>query len=989
MMEFLGKVFEIVKNIGEQLEIGKTIKEWYEYHSGLEESMQNLKRERDYLSAQENDINDQIRSAEHRPWKKLKTEVEVWLKDKQLMENDVQNLEREVVGERSIFSRARLGKRVIKKIQEVEKLQEKGRAFDGLLVDDFPTRGLLMPPTKDFVESTKARNVERVWECLMNEDIGKIGVYGMGGVGKTTIMKHIYNQISKGTDKFDIVYWVTISKAFEIPKLQSDIAKALNLPLSSDEDETIRARELYAALSRNKKYVLILDDLWEAFRLERVGIPEPTQCNGCKIVLTTRTLDVCRRMDCRAVKVELLTEQEALTLFLKKVVRKDVELAPDVKPIAAIIAKKCARLPLAIITVAGSLRRLEGIHEWRDALNEFTNLMNEVSGGENAVFEQLKFSYSRLGDKVVQDCFLYCSLFPEDCEIAEYQLIELWIAEGLIPEMNSVEAMVDKCHSILGKLTSTCLLETASEFGSRHVRIHDVIRDMAFKITGGRYRCMEKDGGLWSEDHEKISFIFKFNHRTELPIRPPVCPRLTTLLLQNNGISLIPDSFFNNMPCLRVLDLSHNIIQSLPESIANLENLHALILSGCEQLEYVPSMEKLKALKVFILTGSLIKEAPKGIEQLVNLIKLDLSYNRRLETFPSTKLCGLSKLLWLIIDATRVQVSREDLMCLSQLKVVCVQFHNVQELTMYLTSRQFHGLEQYRLRVGETIVDYYMCSTKLVAINIESKHFQSGVEQLVVPEDSEEFVLRGSHDLISLSSMPSLKNTRRLRQCEVGRCNRLESIFSSSSFSEDGQISLSSVPGLTLFDLPSCRVLFDGISPAHNISFNLTQLIISNCHSMKYILPAQLLQNLPNLETLEVKSCESVEEIIVGEEEMNGSHHRDDSNTITFPRLKELRLIFLPRLKSIYTGTMVCETEFNIRVNACPMLRRLPLSLHMDNNQATSPPSLKHIRGDEEWWESLEWDDPRTKTILQPFFNRGTYFLSSLISHYVSDVGRI
>ncbi|KAH7834038.1 hypothetical protein Vadar_012158 [Vaccinium darrowii] len=948
-MEFLGKVFEIVKNIGEGLEIVKTIKEWYGYHSGLEESMQNLKRVIEYLSAQENDINKQISSAEHQPYIKRKTEVEVWLRDVQQLKSDVQRLEQEVVGERSLFSRVRLGKHIFEKIQEVEKLQEKGRAFDGLLVYDFPTGGLLMPPTKDLVESTKARNMERVWECLMNEDVRQISVYGMGGVGKTTIMKHIHNRILKETGKFDTVYWVTISKAFNVPKLQSDIAEALNLCLSNDEDETIRARELYAALlSQNKKYVLILDDLWEAFPLETVSIPEPTLFNGCKIVLTTRSLDVCRGMDCTAVKLELLTEQEALTLFLRKAVRNDVVLAPDVKQIAAKIAKKCAHLPLAVVAVARSLRGVEGTHEWRDALNEFTKSTNEVSSGESTVFEQLKFSYSRLGDKVVQDCFLCCCLYPEDHEIKESQLIELWIAEGLIPEMNSVEAMVDKCRSILGKLTSACLVETISKLGLGHVRIHDLIRDMAFKITGGRYRCMEKDGGLWSEDHEKISFIF--NHRTELPIRPLVCPRLTTLLLQNNGIWLIPDSFFTNMPCLKVLDLSDNNIRWLPGSISNLENLHALILSGCKQLEYVPSMEKLKALKVFILTRSLIKEAPKGIEQLVNLRKLDLSYNSRLETFSITKLCGLSKLMWLIIDATRVRVSREDLMCLSQLKVVCVLFHNVQELTMYVTSQQFHGLEEYRL----------------------------GVEQLDTFRQS-------SHDFISLSCMPSLRNARDLYKCVVWGCNRLESIFSSSSFSKDDQISLSSVSELTLFDLPSCRVLFDGISPTHNISFNLEKLSISNCHSMKYILPAQLLQNLPNLVVLEVKSCESIEEIIVGEEEMN------DSNTITFQKLGVINLDSLPRLKSIYTGTMVCKTGFQIRVEDCPMLRRLPLSLHMDNNQATAPPSLERIWGEQEWWESLEWDDPRTKTILQPLFKKELQFalIAKIDVHDILFVGTL
>lgn len=59
-----------------------------------------------------------------------------------------------------------LGKSIVDKIQEVAELQEKGRAFNGLLVDAFPTGGLLMPPMKDCVESTQARNMERILGML-------------------------------------------------------------------------------------------------------------------------------------------------------------------------------------------------------------------------------------------------------------------------------------------------------------------------------------------------------------------------------------------------------------------------------------------------------------------------------------------------------------------------------------------------------------------------------------------------------------------------------------------------------------------------------------------------------------------------------------------------------------------------------------------------------------------------------------------------------
>ncbi|KAE9447061.1 hypothetical protein C3L33_21063, partial [Rhododendron williamsianum] len=706
----------------------------------LDKNMQKLKIKLGYLSAEENDINAGISNAMSQPWKRPKNKVEIWLRDVQQSKDDVQRLEQQVVGERNVSSSALLGKHIAEKTQEVTELQEKGSVFGGLLIDELPTGRLLIPPMKDFVKSTKARNTENVWECLMN-------------------VEHIHNELYKEKGKFDTVYWVTVSKAFSITKLQSDIAKALNLRFRNDEDETIRASELYAALSRIKNYVLILDDLWEAFPLARVGILEPTRCNGCKIVLTTRSLDVCRKMDCTTVKVELLTEQEALTLFLSKAVENDTVLAPEVEVIAAEIAKECARLPLAIVIVAGSLRGLKGIREWRNALNELISSTKDAS------------------------------------------------------------------------------------------------------------------------DDEK-----------------------------------------------------------------------------------------------FTLTSSKIEELPEGIEELVNLRKLDLSNNNKLGPFPSWKLRRLSKLQYLRIDGTRAEVSAEDLLCLRQLKVVAVHFHNVQELTRYVTSHQFQGLEKYCLIVGTHCWQILVDPGKSVCISSESVPFGIGVDQLVLPSDIDYFWIDGFHDPISLSSIPCLKDARDLRRCEICRWNGLESIFSSSSFSEDGLIPLGTIERLDLSCLPRFRVLFDGIAPPHNIYLNLKQLSLIKCDTLKNIFPVQLLENFPNLERLVVRDSRNVEDIIVEEEEMNDwGHHRDDSNKISLPKLKFLNLGFLSRLKSIYNGMMVCPSIEVVDIVKCPMLRRLPLSLHMDSDQATTPPALKNIIARKEWWESLEWDDPLTKTKFQPYFKDFKY----------------
>ena len=70
----------------------------------------------------------------------------------------------------------------------------------------------------------------------------------------------------------------------------------------------------------NKKFVLILDDVWKRFSLLDVGIPEPTR-NGSKLVLTSRSIGVCMSMDFKVVKMQPLSKDESLNLFLDNLER--------------------------------------------------------------------------------------------------------------------------------------------------------------------------------------------------------------------------------------------------------------------------------------------------------------------------------------------------------------------------------------------------------------------------------------------------------------------------------------------------------------------------------------------------------------------------------------------------------------------------------------------------------------------------------------------
>ncbi|XP_022717713.1 probable disease resistance protein At4g14610 [Durio zibethinus] len=174
-------------------------------------------------------------------------------------------------------------------------------------------------PIPSLVGETAALKRNEILGYLMNNEVQKIGIYGMPGVGKTSVIKLVNNELLKDTNQFNIVVWITVSRKCGVIELQNKIAQAISAVISEDEDETIREGMLPEILAQKGRYVLILDDVLDNFSLEEVVIPEPTASNGSKLVLTSRSLDVCRRMDCQVIKMEPLPGAEAWTLFLDKV----------------------------------------------------------------------------------------------------------------------------------------------------------------------------------------------------------------------------------------------------------------------------------------------------------------------------------------------------------------------------------------------------------------------------------------------------------------------------------------------------------------------------------------------------------------------------------------------------------------------------------------------------------------------------------------------
>ncbi|XP_052486082.1 probable disease resistance protein At1g61300 [Gossypium raimondii] len=968
--------------------LGTPVCKYLQYHRKMNDYVRNFKRMRDELNCKMEDIELQVKAELLRPLRKIpKKVVENWLKDVKEMIREAQVVENKVRNGRYLC-RACNGKLVDEKTREMKRFLDKAPNASKGLATDGPSAGLPLP-TSELVGEEAVRN--EIWACLMQEEVSKIGVWGMGGVGKTTIMKHIHNDLLK-QQRFERVIWVTISKEFNVMKVQDDIAGALKLKEDwpREGDELRRAAILSEMLKNAGKHVLILDDVWDKVSLEEVGIPEPSDSNGCKLVLTTRSEHVGKYMGCTVIKVKPLSAQQALTLFLSKVGPNIVQ-NQTLMPILRLVVEECAGLPLTIVVVASTLKGEEDLLIWKNAFKELKERIEKVEGVEAKVIERLKFSFDHLQDEKVKYCFLHCALFPEDFEIWKDVLIECWIEEGFIDDMGTRQEMKGKGHVILKKLEDNCLLENGS---SGKMKMHDAVRDMALSITRMNPRYMIQAGlqleelpkkEQWSPDIEKVSLMYNSISEVSIDVLPTKCQLLTTLLLQNNPIKKISISFFTNMPCLSVLNLSFTKIESLPNSISELKNLTTLLLRGCYQLRDLPCLSMLQELKKLDLCWTKIEEVPEGMDMLIKLRYLDLEVFT-LKEIPAGLLPKLVHLQHLSFAGNNEKTSlkAKEMEPLKKLECLTGHFEDINEFNKFISSMQQSkkNLIKYYLQVGSS----YMHDTRDKTVTIGGVQNWEG-DLIMHPIEIQELNIVKCHYLRCLvDDNSSFKNAIDLR---IYDCKGIECVVSLSSFASSSIHPFQSLEMLDLQHLPKLSALImndagigsattSTLAPSTTFS-HLKEITINSCSSMKMLLPHWLLPNLQNLEKIHVEACSQLVEILgaaTSEVKEKGS---DALIKFHLPKLRELELWRLPNVKSICSksGVMVCDSLQLIQVfGDCDKLKRIPPFVPLVGNGqpfAYAPPSLI-IRSSTEWWEWLEWDDdPNFKNVLQPLWKDERY----------------
>lgn len=792
-------------------------------------------------------------------------------------------------------------------------------------------------PTPEFVRLRSALKViKSVMELLKDNSISIniIGVYGSGGIGKTTLMKQVMKQLGKEIP-FDKVIFVRVTQTPDVKRVQDEIARFLNTELEGDV-EVLRAAFLSERLKRQKRVLIILDDLWGKLDLAVVGIPYGEEHKGCKIILTSRFKEVCDEMEStNYVQVEELTDEDRLILFKKKAGLPEGTKAFD--RAAEEVVRQCGKLPNAIVIIGTALRH-KPVREWNEAIKrKKASTPINVEGIPEEVVLCVALGYDQL-ETVAKSCLQFSCLFPPYYSVSMEEFVIHGLVDRLFPQVGLLGEVGNRVHPVVLRLISSSLLLEGDRESC--FRIHDDTRKVVKYIAAREGDHFIAEPGMkkgWPREDlqncEKLSLMD--GNVTALPDQPK-CPRLTTLFLQNNPFADIPIAFFEHTREIKNLDLSSTNISSLAPSLPCLEKLRSLHLENTH-LNDASLIREFGELEVLILKGSRILELPNGIGTVSNLKLLDLSNNLFLQVIPPNVISKLSQLEelyvgnsfgdWEVEETANGQNARfSEVASLTRLTVLYIHVSNTKVLSVDFDG-PWTNLKRFRVCVND---DYWEIAPKRsMHLKNLSNSIASWVKLLL--EKTEYLTLTRSSNLQDIGEIDVQGFTglmcMHLRACSMQRifhsnfyptvqileelhveyCYSLKEVFCLEDI-EGEQAGLKRLRELVLVGLPKVLTIWKG---NHSVVYlkNLKLMKVKDCGKLRYLFSRTLAEGLGNLEDLSILKCDLMEEIVSVDEaevEQGAAQERNVSSApqpMFFPNLKKLLIGKCNKMKRVLSLT--------------------------------------------------------------------------------------
>ncbi|KAH9753065.1 Disease resistance protein [Citrus sinensis] len=849
----------------------------------------------------------------------------------------------------NLLSRYKLSKRAAKAAKDAANLMEKGDKLKSDVSYDPPPESESPRGGKDNEAFDSRKKVlQDVMEALKDDKLNIIGVYGMGGVGKTTLVRQVRKQVME--DKlFDKVVMAELTHESDNQQIQNKLASDLGIKFELNENIFDRANRLRRVLKKEKRVLIILDNIWTRLELDAVGIPSGDVAEKdrkddqrrCTIILTSRKQDLLS-IDMNSQKnfpIDALPRKEALQLF-EKIVGDSTKISAF-QSIANEIVERCGGLPVALSTVANALKTKER-YFWQDALNQLRRSdAREIHGMQANVYTSIKLSYEFLESEEAKSLFRLCGLYSEGNVIPVSDLLRHGVGWGLFENVYTLEEARSRVHRLIDNLKSSCLLLDGD--AKDEVKMHDVIHVVAVSIAAEKRMFNIPNVADVEKKMEEtiqkgpIAISLPYRDIQELPERLG-CPNLQLFLLytEGNGPMQVSDLFFEGTEELKVLDFTGIHFSSLLSSLGRLINLQTLCLDWCQQ-EDVAAIGQLKKLEILSFRYSDIKQLPLEIGQLTRLQLLDLSNCRSLVVIAPNVISKFSRLEELYMGDSFSQwdkveggsnASLAELKGLSKLTTLEIHVRDAEILPQDLVSVE---LQRYKIfgRVHCTVFPLLESLSLSYLNNLET------ICDSQLTEDQSFSNLRiieveACHKLKHLFSFSMAKNLLRLQKVEVALCGDLEMIFGPDR------------------EKPTTSLGFNEIIADDDTA---PKVILPSCHRMKYLFSYSMVNSLLQLQHLEIRSCESMEGVVdtTGWYDLLGWRYYvlgpdrekpttslgfneiiaddDTAPKVILPSLEELNLWDLRNMKKLWAdhnqGMYCCQNLTKLYVGNCNRLMQL------------------------------------------------------------------